>query len=46
MESILFNNNDVEVTSVFFSNNRNQLRFESYPRRLVYKGREYILADS
>jgi predicted transcriptional regulator len=46
MESILFNNKEVEVTSVFFSNNRNQLRFESYPRRLVYKGREYILADS
>jgi len=46
MESILFNNKDVEVTSVFFSNNRTQLRFESFPRRIVYKGREYVLAES
>jgi len=46
MENILFNRKDVEITSVFFSNNRDQLRFESYPRRLVYKGREYVLTDS
>jgi len=46
MENILFNRKDVEITSVFFRNNRDQLRFESYPRRLVYKGREYVLADS
>jgi hypothetical protein len=44
--AIFFNNNDVEVTSVFFSNNREQLRFENFPRRLVYKGREYVLADA
>jgi hypothetical protein len=46
METVQFNTKEIEVTSVFFSNNREALRFESYPRRLVYKGREYILADA
>jgi hypothetical protein len=46
MESITFNGKEIEITSVYFSNNREQLRFQSYPRRLVYQGREYILAES
>lgn len=46
METIAFNRRDVEVKSVFFSNNEGQLRFESYPRKLVYKGREYLLVES
>lgn len=46
METIAFNRNDVEVKSVFFSNNDNQMRFESYPRKLVFKGREYQLVES
>ena len=44
MEAKLFS--DIEVTSVYFSQNHDQVRFESYPRKLVYKGRQYILADS
>ncbi len=44
--AIFFNNKDIEVTSVFFSNNGDQQRFVSYPRHLVYKGRTYILADA
>jgi hypothetical protein len=45
METPTFNNQEVEVTSVFFSHNDNEVRFANYPRRLVYKGREYILAE-
>lgn len=45
MNTVTFKEQDVQVTSVFFRKNPNQLRFESFPKRLVYKGREYILAD-
>jgi hypothetical protein len=46
MKTIEFNPTEIEITSVYFSNNRDRLRFQSYPRRLVYRGREYILADA
>ena len=46
MKTIEFNPKEIEITSVYFSNNQNRLRFQSYPRRLVYQGREYILADA
>jgi hypothetical protein len=45
MDTVTFKERDVQVTSVYFRKNPNQLRFESFPKRLVYKGREYILAD-
>lgn len=45
METISFNAKEVEITSVFFNGDRSRLRFESYPRKLVYKGREYVLAN-
>jgi hypothetical protein len=35
----------IQITSVYFRKNSDQIRFESFPRRLVYKGRAYILAD-
>ena len=40
-----FRAQDVQITSVYFRDNPAQVRFESYPRRLVYKGREYVLAE-
>jgi hypothetical protein len=40
-----FNTRDVEITSVSFRADAAQRRFQSYPRRLVYQGREYILAE-
>jgi hypothetical protein len=46
METISFNQKEVEIASVSFSHNGSSLRFESYPRRLVYKGREYLLAEA
>lgn len=43
---VSFDTNDVQVTSVYFRNNPAEIRFESYPRRLVYKGREYHLIET
>ena len=37
---------EIEITSVYLSKNYDQVRFQSYPRRLVYKGREYALVDA
>jgi hypothetical protein len=45
MATISFDNRDVQITSVFFRQSSNEHRFVSYPRRLVYGGREYILAE-
>ena len=46
METTTFGTRDIQVTSVYFRNNPAEVRFESYPRRLVYKGREYSLLES
>lgn len=37
---------DVQVIAVSFSKNSPNIRFQSFPRRIVYGGREYVLADS
>jgi len=37
---------EIEITSVQFSKNGTQLRFVSYPKLLVYKGRKYVLAEA
>ncbi len=46
METVTFNPKEIEIAGVYFSQNQEQVRFESFPRRLIYKGREYILADA
>jgi hypothetical protein len=46
MANATFSTQDVEITSVFFSQNGDQYRFVSYPKKLVYKGREYVLAEA
>ncbi len=40
------NDQEIQIAGLYFSNNRDRLRFESYPRRLVYKGREYTLVET
>lgn len=42
----IFKADEIEITSVFFSRNDDKVRFASYPRRINYKGREYILVDA
>ena len=41
-----FDTRDVQITSVFFRADATERRFKSYPRRLVYQDREYILAEA
>jgi hypothetical protein len=45
MATVTFDNHDVQITSVFFQQDSREHRFASYPRRLVYGGREYVLAE-
>jgi hypothetical protein len=44
MKTSTLNEQEIQISSVRFSHNGNELRFESYPRRIVYRGREYTLA--
>jgi hypothetical protein len=46
METSILPSKEIEITSVRFRQDTDQVRFESYPRRLVYKGREYSLVDA
>jgi hypothetical protein len=39
-------NKEIEITSVYFRNNPTKQRFESYPKRMVYEGREYTFVES
>jgi len=38
--------NEVQIVGVRFKHEADQVRFESFPRRLVYKGREYRLVEA
>jgi hypothetical protein len=40
-----FDNQEIEITAVYFRSNSNEHRLESYPRRMVYKGREYSFLE-
>lgn len=44
MKNFILNENDVQIASVRFRHESNEVRFESYPRRIIYRGREYVLA--
>ena len=46
METITFNNPEVEITSVYFRNEPGKQRVESFPRRMVYDGREYTFIET
>ena len=45
METTIFFNKDVEITSVYFRNSQQKGRFESFPRRMILDGREYTFAE-
>ena len=38
--------NEVQIVGVRFQHESDHVRFESFPRRLVYKGREYTLVEA
>jgi hypothetical protein len=40
-----FDNQEIEITAVYFRNKSNERHLESYPKRMVYKGREYSFLE-
>jgi hypothetical protein len=46
MGTPIITNKEIEITSVYFRNNPTKQRFESYPKRMVYEGREYTFMES
>jgi hypothetical protein len=46
METSISFSKNVEISAIRFQKDSDQVRFESYPRRLVYKGREYTLVEA
>lgn len=46
MEITQFNAQEVQITSFAFRDDPAGQRFESFPRRMVYDGREYTFAES
>lgn len=46
MTTTLLTDNEIEITSVYFRNNPNKQRFESYPKRMMYGGREYNFRET
>lgn len=46
MEISHFGTREIQITSVYFRNNPAKQRFESYPKRMVYEGREYTFVES
>lgn len=38
--------NEIQIVGVRLQHDSERVRFESYPRRLVYKGREYLLVEA
>jgi hypothetical protein len=50
METISFSSTftgpqEVQITSVSFRNDPTNKRFESYPKRMIYRGREYTFTE-
>lgn len=46
MEISTFDTREIQITSVYFRNKPDGQRFESYPKRMVYQGREYTFLES
>lgn len=45
MEITTFDTPEVQITSVLFRNDPASHHLESYPRRMVYEGREYTFTE-
>lgn len=46
MQISSFETQEIQITAVYFRNNSEQHRLESYPKRMVYEGREYTFVES
>jgi hypothetical protein len=40
------NQNEIQITAVYFRGSQAKQRFESFPKRMVYDGREYTFMES
>lgn len=45
MEISSFANPEIQITSVYFRNKPGQQHLQSYPKRMVYEGREYTFME-
>ncbi len=41
-----FDNQNIEITAVYFRGRKGEQRLESYPRRMVMNGQEYTFLES
>ena len=46
METATLANTEIEITSVYFRSGPGDRRFEGYPKRMIYDGREYTFLES
>lgn len=46
MENSLHLDQQVEIVAVYFRSGPDKQRFEGYPKRMVYEGREYTFLES
>jgi hypothetical protein len=46
MEATILKEKEIQIAGVRFRHDSNQVRFESYPKRLIYKGHEYTLVET
>jgi hypothetical protein len=46
MNDLNCNNQDIEITALYFRSTPNKQQLESYPRRMVWGGREYSFVES
>jgi len=37
---------EIQIASIRFRHQAGRVRFASYPKRLIYKGREYVLVET
>jgi len=46
MDNVTFDVHEIQINSLSFQYQGDNLRFESYPRKITYKGRQYVLAEA
>ena len=46
MEISTFSEQEIQITSVYFRHKSGAQRLQSYPKRMVYDGREYTFMES
>ena len=45
MEIVAFNEQEIDITSVYFRSSPGKHRLQSFPKRMIYDGREYTFTE-